>query len=365
MFDQLRLGLCAECCYNAAYSYMSLLAGDTCYCGNELPGNDSLKQKNSACGVRCPGDAKEICGGERALSVYLVRSLDPKPLFIPFSPALDSLRVGPYCFYRAAGGRLGATYCNVPYCPISSSFDCLSSSNDGSISDSQYLRYTGHRSKTKTRDNCLNWSDLETTFLGQWNSFKLSFRLLSYDVRMIEIKKMYVETPDYSLYTNKTGNFCRAARVVIDAFVYKTGRSDGYYFIRHQIVKSDTPVCFVMINQRSAILGACRVDACSRVTQSIPGLVRDQVGNALLASRFGSSIGIGFTGCSFGNQACTMEDFTTLLHPELGLCHRFNQEKFVGLTKDLKATESLLSFNYFTDSTDSKGRRLPGLSRMA
>ncbi|PAA47491.1 hypothetical protein BOX15_Mlig029271g1 [Macrostomum lignano] len=120
-----------------------------------------------------------------------------------------------------------------------------------------------------------------------------------------------------------------------------------------------------MINQRSAILGACRVDACSRVTQSIPGLVRDQVGNALLASRFGSSIGIGFTGCSFGNQACTMEDFTTLLHPELGLCHRFNQEKFVGLTKDLKATESLLSFNYFTDSTDSKGRRLPGLSRMA
>uniref|UniRef100_A0A1I8HSN5 Guanylate cyclase n=1 Tax=Macrostomum lignano TaxID=282301 RepID=A0A1I8HSN5_9PLAT len=226
MFDRLRLSLCAECCYNAAYRYMSLLAGAICYCGNELPGNNSLKLENSACGVRCPGDAKEICGGERAFSVYLVRSLAdesvgtealydqaklqrlsiilrwrrlqlaghmnraegyclqpvqdvllltlqgpfrrgqaepvdtwtaccatlgrptlptertffalrlcvvlrallyPKPLFIPFSPALESLNVGPYCFYRAAGGA---------WLPPTAMFPTAVSTSDGECSGS-------------------------------------------------------------------------------------------------------------------------------------------------------------------------------------------------------------------------------------
>uniref|UniRef100_A0A1I8FK83 Amiloride-sensitive sodium channel n=1 Tax=Macrostomum lignano TaxID=282301 RepID=A0A1I8FK83_9PLAT len=73
-------------------------------------------------------------------------------------------------------------------------------------------------------------------------------------------------------------------------------------------------------------------------------------------------MGIGFTGCTFGEHLCTIDDFTTVFHPEFGVCH---PEKWVQQSKDVKATDSTLTVSYFTDATDSLGQQLPGIDRMS
>ncbi|PAA82974.1 hypothetical protein BOX15_Mlig007204g1 [Macrostomum lignano] len=353
---------CAECCYVANYTYMAL-HGDQCLCGEEVSNVTALSLSDFACSRKCRGNIAEACGGDAAAIVYQVRSSGSNPLFIPFRASIDSFNEGPYCFYRGNSGQLSATYCNVPFCPISPGFDCLALNSEDQVSSGEYLRYTGYKSLTNTKDSCIDWTAMRQALLNGSRTFRFDAEPSILTVNILDV---YIETPDFELYTNgrKANNFCRAARVLLDAAVteQKTGR---HYFIRTTIVDTAKPVCPISITNDEILLSSCSIDACSRKTKSIPGLVRDRIGSALLASRFSSSMGIGFTGCTFGEHLCTIDDFTTVFHPEFGVCHRFNQEKWVQQSKDVKATDSTLTVSYFTDATDSLGQQLPGIDRMS
>lgn len=59
---------CVTHCKGAGFLLAGTEHGGECYCGNELIGSEQLEE--SVCSTPCKGDAKDICGGDWALSVY-------------------------------------------------------------------------------------------------------------------------------------------------------------------------------------------------------------------------------------------------------------------------------------------------------
>lgn len=65
---------CAATCYSKSYYYALLEGGNSCYC-SFISGTGSVILESS-CASPCPGNSKEVCGGDRTVSVYLVRNPD-------------------------------------------------------------------------------------------------------------------------------------------------------------------------------------------------------------------------------------------------------------------------------------------------
>ncbi|RFU34593.1 hypothetical protein B7463_g1718, partial [Scytalidium lignicola] len=59
---------CVQYCTGKGYSFAGTEYGGQCFCGNEL--DNSTQIDESTCSMPCEGDATEICGGPKALSVY-------------------------------------------------------------------------------------------------------------------------------------------------------------------------------------------------------------------------------------------------------------------------------------------------------
>jgi len=78
---------CASIC--SIYQYFGTEWSSECWCGNEL-GSGSVAVPSSECSSVCAGDASEICGGSRRLSLY--ENLD-------WAAPGDPTNVGDYEFY--------------------------------------------------------------------------------------------------------------------------------------------------------------------------------------------------------------------------------------------------------------------------
>lgn len=59
---------CAQLCHGKGYSWAGAEYGAECYCSNVGPGTASLKS-DAECSKPCAGNAKENCGGSKALQV--------------------------------------------------------------------------------------------------------------------------------------------------------------------------------------------------------------------------------------------------------------------------------------------------------
>lgn len=58
---------CVAYCSAKGYSVAGTEYGGQCFCGDSVP---SKKLGASSCHIACDGDAKDVCGGALALSVY-------------------------------------------------------------------------------------------------------------------------------------------------------------------------------------------------------------------------------------------------------------------------------------------------------
>ncbi|KAL4791038.1 WSC domain-containing protein [Aspergillus venezuelensis] len=68
----LAVGLCKMRCERRGDTIMGLRNGTECWCGNEYPSwEDGLDEE--ACHLRCPGYARDICGGHAAMSCYEIQ----------------------------------------------------------------------------------------------------------------------------------------------------------------------------------------------------------------------------------------------------------------------------------------------------
>ena len=61
--------MCISTCRKKGYSYSGLQWEVECYCGNE-PKNGFEWAWPGKCDARCAGNARQICGGSYAMSVY-------------------------------------------------------------------------------------------------------------------------------------------------------------------------------------------------------------------------------------------------------------------------------------------------------
>lgn len=56
------------------YNFAGLLQGYQCWCGGSTYALYGATPNANACNISCTGDSSSICGGEDALTVYLVTS---------------------------------------------------------------------------------------------------------------------------------------------------------------------------------------------------------------------------------------------------------------------------------------------------
>ncbi|XP_053673319.1 xylosyltransferase oxt [Anopheles nili] len=60
---------CIRLCLQSGYPFAGVQYGYECFCGDEVP-KASAKLPDSSCNIKCPGDAKQACGGYFTINVY-------------------------------------------------------------------------------------------------------------------------------------------------------------------------------------------------------------------------------------------------------------------------------------------------------
>uniref|UniRef100_A0A1I8IV52 WSC domain-containing protein n=1 Tax=Macrostomum lignano TaxID=282301 RepID=A0A1I8IV52_9PLAT len=340
---------CAHCCASLDFSHIALQV-DSCLCGASPPssGNDS-----GVCSSRCASNDQQHCGSASAITVLQIGDTEPRPLQVGNFSNLTVFSHGPYCFFTDERDRLGAAFCDVPFCPMSGAYDCIVSSENKTLERLTRARYTGRKNYTITGKPCVPWSKLEKiqedTYIRMGYNYHKQFGF-------------HIQTPDFN--PNSSDNFCRSAQIVID---------HGSYFSSHEASRfaqemSDVPGCIPDIMGWGGLFDAdfepCEIPLCYAAVPSVTGAVRDSVGSHLLARQFGSDLNAGLAECSFAGQKCTKDDFVNVAHPQLGMCHKFLKQRFTANMTSTQLAESQLSIKYFTDSTDSKGQTVSNINKL-
>ncbi|PAA48513.1 hypothetical protein BOX15_Mlig006056g1 [Macrostomum lignano] len=356
------LETCAECCGRRSFQYMAISRQD-CFCGSSIGGYEN---SSSVCNASCLHDNSAICGSETAVTVLQIRDNGSRPLHVANFSDLDAISSGPYCFFAdELSDKLNAAFCEIPYCQISRTYDCIVSSEDKLTQQQRLSRYTGRRNVTSTGRRCMPWSQLSTIeqVLKARRGSEVGF--------MDEVREMLIQTPDR--LEGESDNYCRPVSVVVDS-VNIHGPKD---FQRFSAIDSEVPVCIpedfwanipsitikfgYLFNM---IFQTCNVPLCYTEVPSVTATIRDSVGEHLLARQFGSDLNAGLTECSFAGQKCTKDDFLNVAHPQLGMCHKFLKQRFTANMTSTQLAESQLSIKYFTDSTDSKGQTVSNIDKL-
>ena len=71
---------CENLARDRSYRYFGLTKGHMCMAGNTLP---TRLKKSKGCIIKCPGNKKEIGGGNLCSSVYRIKGIIPKKTKIP------------------------------------------------------------------------------------------------------------------------------------------------------------------------------------------------------------------------------------------------------------------------------------------
>ncbi|PAA92755.1 hypothetical protein BOX15_Mlig031543g1, partial [Macrostomum lignano] len=64
--ESMTIERCQKDCSVTTARYYGVIRGKSCYCGDEIRGTLSSRK----CDYMCPGNPKQICGGERIMAVY-------------------------------------------------------------------------------------------------------------------------------------------------------------------------------------------------------------------------------------------------------------------------------------------------------
>uniref|UniRef100_A0A1I8IQF7 Amiloride-sensitive sodium channel n=1 Tax=Macrostomum lignano TaxID=282301 RepID=A0A1I8IQF7_9PLAT len=107
-----------------------------------------------------------------------------------------------------------------------------------------------------------------------------------------------------------------------------------------------------------------KIDPVDTKVPTVTAAIRDGIGSHLLALQFSSDLSFTLAECSFGGQSCTKDDFLSVSHPQLGMCHHFMKQRFTQNMSSSQLADSQLSIKYFTDSTDSNGGTIPELDKL-
>ena len=67
-YDNNQMSVCMAAC--AGYKYAGMQYSKRCFCGDILP--DSGLKRPEECTTRCPGNAKETCGGSWKMNIFKV-----------------------------------------------------------------------------------------------------------------------------------------------------------------------------------------------------------------------------------------------------------------------------------------------------
>ncbi|PAA79168.1 hypothetical protein BOX15_Mlig013355g1 [Macrostomum lignano] len=339
--------LCADCCDELDFTHIALRDGE-CHCGTWNNTQQGFCDKLSINSVarKCDCD----------VNVFCIRDTDSKPLRISNSSVLTALSNGPYCFFKDDFGRLEAAFCNVPLCRMNSGYDCISGTADEAARQRQQAVYTGYRNVAASGEPCLAWNQIVER--NKQRKQKID-PVANYDYKM----RIHLETPDYDRLEG-ADNFCRPAQIIREF-----GFSDRVYY-RNPDLKSDdeAPSCvsdtFGKSNLVNLALTKCDITACYTKVPTVTAAIRDGIGSHLLALQFSSDLSFTLAECSFGGQSCTKDDFLSVSHPQLGMCHHFMKQRFTQNMSSSQLADSQLSIKYFTDSTDSNGGTIPELDKL-
>lgn len=107
---------CRAACSAAGFSVAGTEFGSECWCANGLT-SGAKKVSDDFCGMDCPGDAKDDCGGRSMLSIYSAQDVKVlAPTAIPPTAGTSSYQG---CYQEATGGRLltGASFANSSATP--------------------------------------------------------------------------------------------------------------------------------------------------------------------------------------------------------------------------------------------------------
>ncbi|PAA85180.1 hypothetical protein BOX15_Mlig034226g1, partial [Macrostomum lignano] len=346
---------CTECCFKNNFKYYGLQYYD-CFCSNRIvPGNTA---DSSNCKYSCPGqaaDADETCGGDGLyMSVKQIRPTADLPVFASYGGFLADYLIGPYCFYNDTHNGLALSYCNIPFCSASGTYDCVVRSS-GDVAEKQSAKYTGNLNYTNSGRECMVWDDVKTAIakrtLSLANSDLISW---NFPFRYYSIDQMIILTTDYAI-SNRT-NYCRAAHVLYDATYYDETGTNRVGSSRSTLISSLVPGCFYVNEEDSEIhFETCAIESCVETSPSVPGIVRNNIGTAELARQFGPSLDVSLIDCDFYGWQCTANHFQEVLHPESGVCYKFMKEPFITGLSLPELKEASLAVQLFTDATDSDG----------
>lgn len=64
------IDMCTSACVAGGFKIAGLENGVDCWCGNVLDGKSAVLTVDTVCRVSCPGDAAQICGAEKRLSLF-------------------------------------------------------------------------------------------------------------------------------------------------------------------------------------------------------------------------------------------------------------------------------------------------------
>ncbi|XP_054772396.2 adhesion G-protein coupled receptor G6-like [Lytechinus pictus] len=63
--------LCGNTCASRGFYYSGLVNGTECWCANSPPCQEEMyRMEDNICGMPCPGDVNEFCGGQNAVQIY-------------------------------------------------------------------------------------------------------------------------------------------------------------------------------------------------------------------------------------------------------------------------------------------------------
>uniref|UniRef100_A0AAG5D7T0 protein xylosyltransferase n=1 Tax=Anopheles atroparvus TaxID=41427 RepID=A0AAG5D7T0_ANOAO len=94
---------CIRLCLQSGYPFAGVQYGYECFCGDDEP-KVSVKLPDSSCNIKCPGDAKQACGGFFTMNVYEtgIRKFAAKTTEAVPNPNEESVRV---VFLMTLNGR--------------------------------------------------------------------------------------------------------------------------------------------------------------------------------------------------------------------------------------------------------------------
>lgn len=83
---------CIQMCLQSGFPYAGVQYGTECFCGSDLPPS-AAKLPDSSCNMKCPDDAKEVCGGYFSMNVFETGIAKFTPQIAETVPKPDTERV--------------------------------------------------------------------------------------------------------------------------------------------------------------------------------------------------------------------------------------------------------------------------------